>query len=67
MARGHEIITASVPAFAPPTPPLTGQSTKVRPRPFSSAPIAAATRGPVVERSTTVVTAVPWATLATTF
>ena len=52
-------ITASVPFTAPATPPDTGASMAVMPRVPSAAAIDFATRGPVVERSTKVLTREP--------
>jgi len=51
-ALGPEVITASVPLVAPATPPLTGASIAMMLLLASSAAIACAVRGPVVERST---------------
>ena len=51
-ACGPDTMTASVPLLAPPTPPLTGESICTMFFLASSAQISAATRDPVVERST---------------
>ncbi len=51
-ACGPDTMTASVPFLAPPTPPLTGLSICTMFFLASSAKISAATREPVVERST---------------
>src|SRR4051812_20640180 len=56
---GPETMTASVPFTAPATPPLTGESTATILRVASSAAISCAARGPVVERSTNVLTFLP--------
>ena len=49
---GPDTMTASVPFLAPPTPPLTGESICTMFFFASSTQISAATRAPVVERST---------------
>ena len=51
-AFGPDTMTASVPLLAPPTPPLTGESICTMFFLPSIAAISAATREPVVERST---------------
>src|ERR1700722_3694211 len=62
-------ITASVPLTAPATPPLTGESIISMPLAASPAATSAVTRGPVVDRSTKILTllplATPWAPSAT--
>ena len=61
-AGGPDTMTASVPLLAPPTPPLTGESICTMFFLASSANISAATREPVVERSTKRLTRLPWMT-----
>ena len=56
---GQDTITASVPALAPVTPPLTGASTQAIRRSASWPATSLATPGPVVERSMTVRTVEP--------
>src|ERR671910_1823894 len=58
----QDTITASVPAFAPATPPLTGESTHATARSPAARATTPATLGPVVERSISVVTRVPRST-----
>ena len=48
---GHDTMTASVPAFAPVMPPLTGESTQPIWRSASLPATSVATPGPVVDRS----------------
>ena len=61
-ACGPDTMTASVPLLAPPTPPLTGESICTMFFLASSAQISAATREPVVERSTKRLIFLPWMT-----
>src|SRR5688572_26493648 len=53
-------MTASVPAFAPATPPLTGESTQATPRSPAARATTPATLGPVVDRSISVFTVEPF-------
>ena len=56
----HDTITASVPLVAPPMPPLTGESTHATPRSDAAFATMPATVGPVVERSTSVLSRFPF-------
>jgi hypothetical protein len=59
VGRGQDTITASVPSRAPLIPPLTGASTHWMPRAARPSATLVAVLGPVVERSTMVLTRAP--------